>query len=134
TIADMRRFLKDRVGRDQLLVTVAGDISPAELGPLLDKTFASLAPKAAAFVVPEVTAAAAGQTITIQRNIPQTIIAMAKAGIERSDPDWYAGQILNYTLGGGGFSSRLMEDVRGAGTKRGLSYGVYSAMTPFRHS
>lgn len=133
-VADMRQFLKDRIGRDQLLITAAGDISPAELGELVDRTFGQLPAKAAPFAVPEVTAKAAGETITIERNIPQTIITMAKAGMERNDPDWYTGQILNYTLGGGGFSSRLMEDVRGAGTKRGLSYGVYSAFTPFRHT
>jgi len=134
TVADMRQFLKGRVGRDQLLVTAAGDITPSELGPLLDRTFGNLPPKATPFAVPEVTARAAGETITVERNISQTIITMAKAGIERSDPDWYAGQILNYALGGGGFNSRLMEDVRGAGTKKGLSYGVYSAFTPFRRS
>jgi zinc protease len=134
TVPEMRRFLQGRIGRDQLLVTAAGDITPAELGPLLDRTFSALPPKAAPFAVPEVTAKGAGQTITVELNKSQTVITMAKAGIERSDPDWFAGQILNYALGGGGFNSRLMEDVRGAGTKKGLSYGVYSAFTPFRHS
>lgn len=133
TVADMRRFIKERFGRDQLLITVAGDITPQELGPLLDHTFGPLPAKAASFSVPEVTAKGAGQTIVVERGIPQTIISLAEAGIKRNDPDWYAGQILNYALGGGGFNSRLMEDVRGAGTKRSLSYGVYSAFTAYRH-
>jgi zinc protease len=133
TVADMRQFLKSRVGRDRLLVTVAGDITPAELGPALDKIFAGLPAKTAPFTIPEAVAKGAGETITIQRDIPQTIITMAEQGLKRSDPDWYTGQILNYTLGAGGFNSRLMEAVRGAGTKRGLSYGVSSAFSPYKY-
>jgi zinc protease len=134
SVADMRGFMKRRVGRDQLLITAAGDITPAELGPALDRVFAGLPAKAAPFNIPEATIGAVGQTTTIQRETPQTIIVMAEAGIKRSDPDWYTGQILNYTLGGGGFNSRLMEDVRGAGSKRGLAYGVSSGFTPYQHA
>jgi zinc protease len=134
TADDVRGLIKSRFGRDQLLVTAAGDITAAELGPALDRIFAALPEKAAPFSVPDVTAKGAGETITIKREIPQTIITMAEGGMLRSDPDWFAGQIVNYALGGGGFSSRLMEDVRGAGSKRGLSYGISSAMTAYRHS
>lgn len=133
TVPDMRRFMKDRLGRDQMLVTAAGDITPAELGPALDRMFAALPAKAAPFTVPAVTPQGQGQTITIQRDYPQTAIAMAEPGITRDDPDWYTGQIVNYTLGGGGFQSRLMEDVRGAGSKKGLSYGFSSAFVPYKH-
>lgn len=132
-VADLRQFMKTRLGRDQLLITAAGDITPAELGPALDRMFAGLPAKAAAFTVPDVAAKGQGETITLQRDIPQTVITMAEPGITRNDPDWYAGQIINYTLGGGGFQSRLMEDVRGAGTKKGLSYGFSSAFVPYKH-
>jgi zinc protease len=54
--------------------------------------------------------------------------------MERTNPDWFAGQVVNYALGGGGFSSRLMEDVRGAGAKKGLSYGISSNFVPYQHS
>jgi zinc protease len=134
TDADMRDFLKRRFGRNQLLVTVAGDMTPAELGPALDKIFGGLAPQAEPFSISEVAAQGAGQTITVERPIPQTVIVMAEAGIKRNDPDWWPGQVLNYTLGGGGFNSRLMEDVRGAGSKKGLSYGVSSALIAYEHS
>jgi zinc protease len=133
TVPDMRQFMKTRLGRDQLLITAAGDITPAELGPALDRMFAGLPAKAAPFTVPDAVAKGQGETITIQRDTPQTIIMMAEQGITRNDPDWYAGQIVNYTLGGGGFQSRLMEDVRGAGSKKGLSYGFSSAFVPYKH-
>ena len=134
TADDMRGFLKRRFGRDALLVTAAGDITPAELGPALDKMFGQLPTKAEPFEIAEVTAKGAGQTITLERPIPQTIIMMAEAGIKRRDPDWWPAQILNYTLGGGGFNSRLMEAVRGAGSKKGLSYGVSSALAAYKHT
>jgi zinc protease len=133
TVPDMRSFMKNRLGRDQLVVTAAGDITPAELGPALDRIFATLPAKAAPFTIPEVTPKEKGETITIEKDFPQTTITMAEPGIKRNDPEWYAGQIVNYTLGGGGFQSRLMEDVRGAGSKKGLSYGFSSAFVPYKH-
>ncbi len=131
---DMGRFVKDRFGRDQMLVTAAGDITPAELGPALDRIFSALPAKAAPFSVSKVTPQGEGQTVTIEKQFPQTVITMAAPGITRDDPDWYAGQIVNYTLGGGGFQSRLMEDVRGAGSKKGLSYGFSSAFVPYKQA
>jgi zinc protease len=133
-LADLRRFIKSRIGRDQLLVTAAGDITPAELGPALDTIFAGVPAKAAPFHIPDMTAKATGDTITVTRPIPQTVILMGEPGIERSNPDWFAGQVVNYALGGGGFSSRLMEDVRGAGAKKGLSYGFSSNFVPYQYS
>ena len=53
--------------------------------------------------------------------------------MKRDDPDWYTGQVINYVLGGGGFQSRLMDAVRGAGTKKGLSYGISSAFAPYKY-
>jgi zinc protease len=132
-VADMQQLLKSRLGRDQMLVTAAGDITAAELGAALDKLFADLPAKAAPFNIAEVVPQGEGQTVTIQRGIPQTIINMAAPGMKRDDSDWYAGQIVNYTLGGGGFQSRLMEDVRGAGSKKGLSYGFSSAFVPYKY-
>tara|TARA_Y100001960_G_scaffold234323_1_gene246444 strand:- start:46 stop:564 length:519 start_codon:yes stop_codon:yes gene_type:complete len=49
---------------------------------------------------------------------------MYTAGIDRNSPDYYTSVVFNYMLGGGGFSSRLMEELR---EKRGLTYGVNSA-------
>jgi zinc protease len=51
--------------------------------------------------------------------------------LKRDDPDWYAAYVMNYILGGGGFSSRLMAEVR---VKRGLAYGIGSFLAPRDHS
>jgi zinc protease len=50
----------------------------------------------------------------------------AQAGVEREDPDFFAAYVLNHILGGGGFESRLVTEVR---EKRGLTYGVYSYLS-----
>lgn len=57
------------------------------------------------------------------KKIPQTTILFGEMGIEKDNPDLYAVKVMNYILGGGGFNSRLMREVR---SNRGLAYSVYS--------
>ena len=59
----------------------------------------------------------------------QTHILLGQLGIERNHPDYAALYLGNQIFGGGGFGSRLMEEVR---EKRGLTYGVYSGFTPMQ--
>ena len=63
--------------------------------------------------------------------IPQSVVQFGHAGIARNDPDHYPAYIVNYILGGGGFSSRLLEEIR---EKRGLAYSVYSYLDDGVHS
>jgi zinc protease len=128
---DLAGFVKRRFARDTLKVGVSGDISARELGRVLDTLFGGLPAKAEPFEVPDVSPKGAGETIGVTRPVPQTIIIMGQEGLKRQDPDWYAGQVLNYVLGGGSFSSRLMDEVR---EKRGLTYGVSSSIQPFEHA
>ena len=65
--------------------------------------------------------------IVIERDVPQSVVAFGHGGVKRDDPDFYAAYVANYVLGGGGFSSRLYEEVR---EKRGLAYSVYSYLNP----
>jgi zinc protease len=125
---DLREFVAARLARDNLIVGVVGDIAPAELGLLLDRAFGDLPAKAAPGEVQPVTPAGAGRTLIVRRPAPQSIIVMGQQGILRDDPDWFAATIVNYVLGGGGFNSRLMEEVR---EKRGLTYGIYTYLAPF---
>ena len=119
------------MGRDQLFVSVVGDITPAQLGPILDQTFGALPAKAAPIEVGEVMPEAAGKIDVIRRAIPQSIVAFGQPGLKRADPDWYAAYVMNYVLGGGGFSSHLMTEIR---VKRGLAYGVQSYLVPYNHA
>ncbi len=67
----------------------------------------------------------------IDRDVPQSTVVFGQPGIERNDPDFYAAFVLNYILGGGGFASRLTEEVR---EKRGLAYGVSTWLTTLDHA
>jgi zinc protease len=122
TAADCRGFVASRLARDNLVVGVAGDITAEELASLLDTTFAGLP---ATGHKPEVARALpkVGGTEVVRMAIPQSVVTFGHGGIERQDPDYYAAYVANYILGGGGFSSRLIEEVR---EKRGLAYSVYS--------
>ncbi|HSV28748.1 MAG TPA: pitrilysin family protein [Candidatus Omnitrophota bacterium] len=128
TVADLRDWTKKHIARDTMIVGVVGDIAPAELGQLLDKTFGALPAKAAPIAVEGTTPKAPGKVAVIERNNPQSVAVFGEGGIKRDDPDWYAAYVMNYILGGGGFSSRLTEQVR---EKRGLAYSVYSYLQPF---
>ncbi|OYQ32486.1 peptidase M16 [Niveispirillum lacus] len=128
---DLVQFARTRLSRQGLKVAVSGDITAKELAPLLDKLFGALPVKATLAPVADVTPAAQGKTILVPRPIPQTVMVLAHSGLDRSDPDWYAATIVNYVLGGGGFSSRLMDEVR---EKRGLTYGIGSSLQSFDHA
>jgi zinc protease len=58
--------------------------------------------------------------------VPQSAAVFGHAGLARDDPDFIPAYVMNYVLGGGGFASRLMTEVR---EKRGLAYGVYAYLS-----
>lgn len=131
TPEDLRAFTRTRLARDRLYVAVTGDITPERLGPALDRVFGELPESGAPYVLPETTAKGAGALVLVPRPTAQAIIRFGAEGVKRADPDWFPASLLNYVLGGGGFNSRLMEEVR---EKRGLSYGVYSTLQPMDHA
>ena len=63
------------------------------------------------------------QVIRVNKDLTQANIMMGHEGVPRNHPDYYAIQVMNYILGGGGFSSRAMDSIR---NERGLAYSVYS--------
>lgn len=65
----------------------------------------------------------AAEMIRVQKTLTQANIIIGHEGVPRNHPDYYAIQVMNYILGGGGFSSRLMESIR---NERGLAYSVHS--------
>ncbi|HEX7968020.1 MAG TPA: pitrilysin family protein [Stellaceae bacterium] len=131
TVPDMRAVVHDRFGRDVMLIGVVGDVTPEALKTLLDRTFGDLPPRAVVPTVPDVTASPEKPLLLAKLPIPQSVVAFGQPGIKRNDPDWYAAYVINHVLGGGGFASRLTEEVR---EKRGLAYSVYSGLEPLQHS
>ena len=128
TIKDLRTFIRDRFGRNNLIVGVVGDVTPDILGKLLDETFSELPIKAAPWRLNDVEPVFNGKTRVINKNIPQSTIIFADAGLKREDPDFYTAVVMNHILGGGSFTSRLYAEVR---EKRGLAYSIYLSLYPF---
>lgn len=131
TAADLRQWAKDRLARDNLVIGVVGDIGAAELAPLLDATFGALPARAAPSTLPAAAVHGSGEVIVIERAVPQSVVVLGEAALRRDDPDYYAANLVNYILGGGGFASRLTREVR---EERGLAYSVSSELITLDHA
>jgi zinc protease len=127
TIPELKAYARTWLARQDMVVGVVGDITPEQLKPLLDKTFGGLPARHPDIKVTDTAPKAPGRVEVIARDNPQSVAMFGEQGLKRDDPDWYAAYVMNYILGGGGFSSRLTEQVR---EKRGLAYSVYSYLSP----
>jgi zinc protease len=131
TREDIVKLKASLMTKDRLLVTVVGDISPNDLASDLDALFGSLPASSTLPDVPDAQPAAApADPLVVKLPIPQTLVTFSGPGLKRNDPDFYAAYVLNYILGGGGFSSRLMDDIREA---KGLTYGIGTGLSAQRH-
>ncbi len=125
TRQDILDFYKARYSPNNAVISVVGDVTEQEIVALLKEYFqgwqGSNLP-----LPPRVTPPVIDKTsvIKIDKNITQANIAMGHIGISRENPDYYAVMIMNYILGGGGFSSRLMDNIR---DNKGLAYDVHSS-------
>jgi zinc protease len=128
---DVMNFYRTYYAPNNAILSVVGDLTPGELDALINKYLSGWEKGAQR---PEKTpgeksatallAPSAIKPVTIDRDISQANIILGHIGITRSDPDYYAVQVMNYILGGGGFASRLMRVIR---DERGLTYGINSS-------
>ena len=107
-------------------VAIVGDLSRTQAEALAEELAAALppAPGLAAIAVPELPAASEQR---ISHPAQQAHLLLGLPALKRGDPDFFALVVGNYSLGGGGFVSRLMKEVR---DKRGLAYSVHSYFLP----
>jgi zinc protease len=112
--------------RDRAYVSAVGDITAEELGALVDHLLGAL-PAEGPEMPPRVDFALEGGVTVVPFPGPQSTAYFGHAGIERDDDDFFAAFILNHILGGPGFQSRLMQEVREA---RGLTYGIGTYLVP----
>ena len=116
-------FYKTYYYPNNCILAVVGDVSPEEVKQRLLPRFETMVPAEIPTESFNLTFAKDPETITINREITQANIIIGTAGISRDNPDFYAVSVMNYILGGGGFASRLTEEIR---NKRGLAYSVES--------
>jgi len=107
-----------------LRISVVGDIDAETLGKLLDKTFGGLPAKSNLTPIAEIQAASPPQRAFVPLDVPQTVVTFGGPGIRRHDPNFMAGYVVNYILGGGS-SSRLYKEVR---ERRGLAYSISESL------
>ncbi|EDZ40790.1 MAG: pitrilysin family protein [Planktotalea sp.] len=130
TREDIQNAHRDAMARDRVFVSAVGDITAEELGALMDTLLGDLPETGAA--MPERVEIGLGSGITVvPYETPQSVALFGHRGIKRDDPNFFAAFIASNILGGGGFDSRLMEEVR---DKRGLTYGVYSYLSTRDHA
>jgi zinc protease len=131
TVADLRDYMRRVFARDTLKIAIVGDIDAATAGKFIDKVFGSLPAKSELSDVPVMLPQGLGQKISIDLDVPQSVLILGGLGIARSDPDFMAAFVVNHVLGGGSFSSRLYREVREV---RGLAYSVFSTLVPLEHA
>jgi zinc protease len=121
--ASLREFYQRYYRPNRSIMAVVGDISHEEMIEALNHAFRSWKqgdPPPKAVALP---AAAEVGTIRVNKDLTQANLILGQRGVDRENPDYYALQVMNYILGGGGFSSRAMDSIR---NQRGLAYSVYS--------
>ena len=109
-------------------ITLVGDISRTEAETIAEAIAAGL-PKGVAATLPAAPTQPPGSMTKLPHPASQAHIYIGLPAIERGNPDYFPLLVGNYTLGGGGFVSRLMKEVR---DKRGYAYSVYSYFSPMR--
>jgi zinc protease len=124
---DLQSFYKQYYGAKGAVVAIIGDLTREQAAAIAESVSSGLPNAAAASPIPAVSLPAQALEKRIAHPASQSHILLGYPGIKRGDPDLFPLYVGNYILGGGGFVSRLTEEVR---EKRGLVYSVYSYFMP----
>jgi zinc protease len=109
------------------VIALIGDISRSDADAIAQQLTVRLPQGDALPALPAVQPIVEGKEKRITNPASQSHILIGEPALVRGDPDYFTLLVGNYALGGGGFVSRLMYQVR---EKRGLAYSVYSSFTP----
>jgi zinc protease len=130
TRGDLIDFHANYYVPNRSVLAVVGDVTPKEVKDLLGKYFSRWSPlDRTSEVSVSAEVPSKKKTVTIDRDLSQANIILGHVGIKRDHPDYYAVYVMNYILGGGGFASRLMQNIR---EERGLAYDVSSSVNALR--
>ncbi len=125
---DLVDFYRARYTSGSAVIAMIGDIKRDEAIRIAEALTQKLPAGEPAKTLPAVEKPVPA-TRKIAHPATQSHIQIAYPGLSRKDPDYFPLLVGNYILGGGGFVSRLMEEIR---QTRGLAYSVYSAFAPFQ--
>jgi zinc protease len=120
---NLREFFARYYRPNRSILSVVGDVSEQEIIGALKPALRAWSKGAASTAPPAPSLIGAPQMIRVNKPLTQANIILGHAGVPRGHADYYAILVMNYILGGGGFSSRVMDSIR---NERGLAYSVYS--------
>lgn len=126
---DVLEFYRNHYGANQAVVAMIGNLSRSEAQAIAESLTAELPRGVAPPALPAVNDMAHGETRMIEHPALQSHVLIGEPGITRDDPDYFPLYVGNHILGGGGFASRITEEVR---EKRGLAYSAYSYFVPLK--
>ena len=130
--SDLKQFHQQFYRGDRMIVSIVGDVDRLEANEIV-QTLLKQIPQSGQPItkLPELQRSPVEPLMQREIQIPfdsqQAHIAMGMTAVARSNPDYFPLLVGNYVLGGGGFVSRLMSEVR---EKRGLAYSVFSYFAP----
>ena len=124
---DLTQFYNTYYTAKGAVIALIGDMTEVQARAIAEATSAGLPQTPAVGRLPEVTFPQSASVQNINHPASQAHILLGSPGIKRGDADYWPLYVGNYVLGGGGFVSRLTEEVR---EKRGLVYSVYSYFMP----
>ncbi|WP_245539464.1 M16 family metallopeptidase [Thiofilum flexile] len=127
TINDLKEFYQQYYVNKNAILAIVGAVTREQAEGIAQQVAAVLGKGEAAAPIPEVPALTEANAVKIDFPSGQSHLLIGQLGNKRGDEDYYAMYLGNHILGGGGFTSRLMKEVR---NNRGLSYSVYSYFMP----
>lgn len=130
---DLHRFWQTHYTQDHAVIAMVGDVTREQANAIATRLVSGLPASAPGVsdAIPPVPSLTAPVLRQISFPSKQSQILIGQPGVKRGDPDYYALYVGNYVLGGGGFDSRLMKNVR---EKQGLAYSVYSYFMPMQQA
>jgi len=123
TVDGLRQFYDSCYDPNNSIMVIVGDLGEKELKDTVLPRFSGWQKRGLPAATLEIKAESTKKTIAIDRPLTQANLILGHGGIKRDNPDFYAVTVMNYIFGGGGLTSRLMQEIR---ERRGLAYSVYS--------
>ncbi len=124
---DLIDFRKKAFQKSNLVIGVSGNIDKNEIKKLIDLVFSEMNDSFKISKLEKFLSLSQGDKI-FKITTPQTSVLFGHPGFERNNDNFFALRVANYILGGGGFQSRLYNNIR---EKKGLVYSIYSYLLPY---
>ena len=119
----LQEFFARHYRPNRAIIAVVGDVAEQEIAQALNQAMKGWNKGTPGTKPSAPTEVGKPQLVQVNKALTQANIILGHNGVVRGNPDYYAIQVMNYILGGGGFSSRAMDAIR---NERGLAYSVYS--------